>query len=502
VTKQFSQTSKEAQEMLALIKSEGKSIAQRKGSLKQWQAKSKLLSRKKRKSQLNRQQVKTIIETMRASDQLLLPKVFGPEMIREILDSIPSDVRKRDRFYTPEVAISLFVQQMLMEHCGCLKMVHVFNRIRMKRGQVEVSIDSSSYCSARMRLPLKLFETLHERTVDLVKPSRLDPRWLWKSRRVVLVDGMVVHAPDTPENQAVYPQPSSQLPGLGFPQLRLTVAICLASGVVLNSQNGPVEGKKTGEVTQFRAMQQSFLRGDIVVTDSNFECYRDLASLKYRGIDMVSCINGTRSSPFKGSCVAIEDKYEQIAKPKFDSTRFTREEWEALPAFITVRIIRYPVDGRNESITIVTTLLDREEYSAQDVADLYGYRWSCELDIRSIKTIMGMNELACLTPEMLQRELMTYFLAYNLVRVTMVDAARVTKQKPNRLAFKSAKNAWLAFDDASTEDESYSWLLWSVAQQTIGHRPGRQEPRKIKRRNSKYERLKLPRAVEKAALAA
>lgn len=462
--------------------------------------KPKTRSRRKNRRSLSRQQVKSKIEAMRSSGQLLLPQVFDDQTIRDILTELGHTNRKR--IFTPEITVALFVQQVLSEHCGCQKMLHEFNKQRKRENLCEVSADTSSYCAARRRVPLELFHSLMDHTVDLVQQNGLPSQWLWNDRRVILVDGHVVRAPDTPENQEVFPQPCSQKAGLGFPQVRQTVAICLATGVVLNVKCGPVEGKKTGEATQFRQMMSSFRRGDIIVADSNFECYRDLATLKQQGADMVCCINGSRTSPFTGKCLAVEDKSECVAKPKFNAKRFTREEWEALPENITIRIIRYPVGGRNESITIVTTLLDRETYPAEEVANLYGHRWDCELDIRSIKTVMGMGELACHSPEMIEREILAYYLAYNIVRVAMADAARVTNLKPRRISFKSAKNAWLSFGRDGNESNDYAWLLWSIAQRTIGHRPGRQEPRKVKRRDGKYERMKMPRAQEKQAIGA
>ena len=161
----------------------------------------------------------------------------------------------------------------------------------------------------------------------------------------------------------------------------------------------------------------------------------------------------------------------------------------------------------------MTTLLDQEKYSAEEVAQLYRRRWNCELDIRSIKSVMGMTELSCRTPEMLEREMLVYFLAYNLIRVTMAEAGQIAKLNPRQLSFKSSKDAWLNLGKKTKLDGSediqeveaieandYAWLLWSIATSKLTTRPGRLEPRKIKRRNSKYEFLKLPRNMEKAAL--
>ncbi len=133
------------------------------------------------------------------------------------------------------------------------------------------------------------------------------------------------------ENQEKYPQPTSQKPGLGFPQIRQCAIIYLATGVVLDVAYGAVLGKKTGEQTFFRQMFPKFLRGDIVITDSNFENYRDMAMLGQQGVYMVCNINGTRESPFTGRCTMLEETTKILQRPAFDPSRFTQAEWDAFP---------------------------------------------------------------------------------------------------------------------------------------------------------------------------
>lgn len=378
-------------------------------------------------------------------------------------------------------------------------MVHRLNAQRKKEHLCPISTDSSSYCEARARLPVKLIKILMKKTSQ--NTFDFDGRQgEWWDRRVVLVDGMVVSAPDTPENQEVYPQSSSQEVGLGFPQVRLLASICLKTGLVLDVQYGPILGKKTGEISLFRQMLSTFNRGDIIVGDAIFDCYRELSQLKKGGIDTVCEINGTRANPFNDTCVSVEEKVVILSRPNFNPSRFTADEWEALPESIKVRLIRYQVDGRKENITIVTTLLNAEKYPAAEVAKLYGFRWNCELDIRSIKSVMGMVELRCCTPPMLEREIMVYFLAYNLIRISMLDAAVVAKVSPRKLSFKSAMKAWLSMGSDSQKSGDFAHLIWSIATCRVGNRPGRKEPRKIKRRRSKYPRMTQPRALEKLAL--
>jgi Transposase DDE domain len=452
---------------------------------------------RKRKKKLKFAQAKKIVESLKASNSLLLLRIFDSKTIRRIWEELGCS--GRNRVYTPELTISLFVQQMLSKGTSCQEMVLRVNAQRKKDHLVPISTDSSSYCEARARLPLELIEILFKKSSQ--NTFDYDGRQgKWWDRRVFLVDGMVVSAPDTPANQEVYPQSSSQKVGLGFPQVRLLASICLKTGLAHDVQYGPILGKKTGEISLFRQMLPTFKRGDIIVGDAIFDCYRELSQLKMRGIDVVCEINGTRANPFSGKCVSVEDKVVKLSRPNFNPSRFTREEWEALPESIKVRLIRYQVNGRKDQITIVTTLMNEEKYPAVEVAKLYGFRWNCELDIRSIKSVMGMVELRCCTPAMLEREIMVYFLAYNLIRISMLDAAVVADVSPRELSFKSAMKCWQHMGSSSQETSDFAHLLWSIATCRVGNRPGRQEPRKIKRRNGKYPKMNKPRALEKLAL--
>lgn len=443
-------------------------------------------------------EVQKRIQRLRQSDRLVFHQLLEEKVIQRMLEEL--GCRFRHRIYTPAVTLSAFLEQAISDDGSCQQAVHRINNHRCSLGLPPASVDTNSYCEARHRLPEELFLQLLQRSAKTVQRSEPEA-WLWKERRVVLVDGCTTRAADTQANQAVFPQPSSQKPGLGFPQVRELVAVSLSSAVVLDVQIGPVEGKRTGELSLFRKMMPVFRRGDVVVADANFDSYVDMATLKQKRIDFVGAIAGSRTSPFTGKCRCIEEKRVALKRPQFDRDRFTREQWEALAKVLHVRMIRYQTDGRKEEITIITTLLDQERYPARSIAELYGFRWNCELDIRSIKTVMGMEELRCKSPEMLRREIYNYLLAYNLVRAAMCDAARITEQEPRKLSFKNAMQVLTEYAVLdSADDSTVVHVLWSIACNNVGDRPGRKEPRKIKRRRNKYRKMTRPRNEEKEAL--
>jgi len=168
--------------------------------------------RKARKSPTLAQIRKEII-ARRDSDELLLPKIFDDQTVDQLARKFgPAG---RERVYTIARTTSLFIHQVLSKKGGCQEIVHRFNAQRKSENLLPVSTNTSSYCEARHRIPVKLLKSLMHRTAGLAE-SKVPSDWLWQDQRVILLDGLVVDAPDTPENQEVYPQPSSQKPGLGF----------------------------------------------------------------------------------------------------------------------------------------------------------------------------------------------------------------------------------------------------------------------------------------------
>jgi hypothetical protein len=432
------------------------------------------------------------IEELMAREQIRLHDVFSDEEVHELYHEFAPNFR--DRCFPPAVTLGLFVSQTLSRAEACSTVLAQFNRDRKRQNLPPVCEDASSYCKARARLPVELIDTLSGQVMQKME-SKTPDDWKWKGLNVFLVDGFVLRAADTEANQERYPQPSTQKDGLGFPQVRVVTTTSLATGCILHYNTGQVEGKKTGEVTLFREKHMDFQPGDVVVGDSNFESFHDSVLLKRRGVEMVCCINGTRNSPLDGTiCETMDDVIMTVKKPCFDKTRFTREQWESLPNSISYRVIRYRVEGRKPEITIVTTLLDRARFTDRDIADLYGLRWDVEIDICCYKSTMGMGELRCQTPENLDREIAVAVLAYNLVRLLMADTAAVLELHPREISFSHARDAWKAFSDELETSYDLMWIILSASSRLVRDRPGRSEPRAIKRRNlTKYPKLKEPR---------
>lgn len=431
------------------------------------------------------------IKQMMSTDKMRLSQVFDDAEVHR--NCVDLEIHFRERNFTPAITLGLFVCQILSRGDACSTVMAQFNRERKRQGLFPVSEDGTGYAKARAKLTVELIDRLSSKVVKLSQDQSLS-QWKWKGLDVYLVDAMVLRAPDRAANQNMYPQPSSQKEGLGFPQVRVLVTTSLATKSITQYNTGPVIGKRTGEVSLFREKHQQFNEGDIIVGDSIFDSFHDSVLLNRQGVEMVFCINGSRNSPFEGVCETIDDEIVTIKKPKYNASRFTCDQWEALPDSIKYRIIRYRVSGRNEVITIVTTLLNRKRFRADEVAELYGLRWDVELDICSFKSTMAMCDLRCHTPENIDREIAAGILAYNLVQLLSNDAAAVVEIHPREISFSRARDAWINFSDELESSYDLMWIILSATSRLVRDRPGREEPRAIKRRNlTKYPKLKEPR---------
>ena len=446
-------------------------------------------------------------KTLESSPRLPFRELLDERRILEALKR--AGVAFRDRFFPPAVTIYAALSQVgCGKHSSCSDAVSRVIADRVARGKKPCSTGTSSYCTARGRLPEQLLVDLTQETGQELH-RQAPPEWLWKDRHVTLVDGSTATMDDNEVNQKEYPQSRNQKKGLGFPILRFVVLLSLATGTVLECAIGACRGKKTGEQSLFRQMGNSLKSGDILLGDRLYDCYRDIVVLKSRGIDVVFGKKQSRKCDFRsGRKLGPGDHVVTWNKPRYDSSRYaSRAEWEALPAEIEMREVRVTVrrrGHRTRTVTVVTTLLDAEQYSAKDLTDLFAQRWHCELDLRSIKRELGMRHLSSRSPQMARKDLWLHLLAYNLIRVRMAQAASVHGQTPRRLSFTTATKlihnfaphltAATPIKHARLERE----LLAAIGSSTVDHRPGRQEPRAVKKREQKYSYLTKPRPKHKA----
>jgi hypothetical protein len=411
-------------------------------------------------------------------------------------------VKYRDRLFNPVTTIWGFLSQVLSEDHSCRDAVSRIIAHRAASGVTVCSPNTASYCNARSRLLTGVLSTLTKRTAQQLQ-ANADDEWKWNDRSVFVADGSHVSMPDTEENQARYPQPPTQEPGLGFPLARITVLLSLATGACHDLAIAPYEGKGTGETTLLRAMYGALKPGDVVLADALFDNYFLICELKDRGIDIVA-----RAQYQRVGSQVVESRpdgdiilWQRPNKPH----GMTGEQYRRYPKNLLMRQVAVDARDKNnraEQFYVITTILDAAIDGGQ-FGDLYERRWEGEVDIRSIKSTMQMDILRCKTPAMVHKEIWAHLLAYNLLRTAMAVAASANDLEPRQVSFKGAKQALTAFapkiEAARPEDRPalIDAMLTVMAYHRVGNRPGRWEPRARKRRPKPGARLTQPRAIAK-----
>jgi hypothetical protein len=410
-------------------------------------------------------------------------------------------VRFYDSLYSPVTVLWLFLSQVIHANPTLAVTVECFLAWRLAQGMAPCSTDTGAYARARQRLPEALLAMLTRHTGREAEHAALG-EWRWLGRVVKLFDGSTVSMPDTPENQAAFPQSRTQAPGVGFPLARIGVLFSLSVGTVLDLGIRRWAGKFQSELAMLRDMIPSLEAGDVLLTDRYLCSYMEIALLLRRGVDYVGRMHAHRKVDFRcgrrlGSC----DHVVPWSKPRRPDW-MSPKDYAAIPETLSIREFRRRIARkgyRTRTIVVATTLLDAEQFSQDEIAKLYRLRWEAEINLRSLKIIMNMDVLRCQTPDMVRKEIWAHLLAYNLIRTVIAQAAARHGKHPRQISFTRAMRTLEAFRPAIAHVPReqlvalYEHMLTAIASHEIGNRPDRLEPRQRKRRPKPYKLMTKPR---------
>lgn len=439
-----------------------------------------------------------------------LADLFGKWVPSQFLESKESNENSRERIYSQNVTFWSFLSQVLSPGTPCREVVRKLQSYCSEKKLKVPGSNTASYCEARGRFALEDLQGIHEAVADEVE-KRVNEQQLWKGHDVKVIDGTGISMPDTSENQKAFPQPGGQRKGCGFPVVKLVACFSLASGALLKWVETSLKSHESIILKEFIGF---FKKGDILLTDRGFCSYANIALLVNQGVDAVMRVHQARKMDYrKGKKLS---KYEQIiiwGKPKLQKGQrknWSAREWNALPDELTLRMIRVfiQVKGfRTRQVDLVTTLLDDDAYTSEDLAELYYRRWSVELYFRHIKTTMKMEVLRCKSPQMIRKEIQVFIIGYNLIRALMQEAASAYQRNLDRLSFKATVDTIRQFRSAlnakrnqpRNQQRIIDEMLLIIAEETVPLREHRVEPRAVKRRPKPYQRLTKPRHIFKVS---
>jgi hypothetical protein len=439
-------------------------------------------------------------QTLRHMDFPPLPQQLRQLLPPELLAATEEGANSRQRIFSLGLTLECFLWQMLKPSTACREVVRAVQALFQVQGQGRVDEGTSAYVQARQRLPKERLEKALTHTAHTAD-QRVGAQGQLHGRPVKVADCSTTQLPDTKKNQKRYPQPSSQKPGCGFPLIKFLVLFSLSSGAILRVALGHW---RNHDLRLLHGLWDALEKGDILLGDRAYGEYLTLATLPAKGVDVVSRLHGGRKVDYRKAVQRLgrHDALFQWHRGYQKSKILNAQQWKQVPAQITVRILRFDalIRRRKKRITLVTTLLDPVAYPAHELIGLYARRWHLELALRHLKTTLGMELLRCQTPDMAEKELLAYLVAYNMIRCLMAQAVAQAGVEMDRLSFKGTVDAVRQFTPAIHKARSKAQrqqlcdeLLRTIARDLVPLRPHRQEPRAVKRRPKAYPLLNKPR---------
>jgi hypothetical protein len=431
-----------------------------------------------------------------------IEKLFAPILPADLLAQAPSGANSRQRLYSLRATFWGFLWQMLHPGTACREVVRQIQAL-FCGADLSTTVDegTSAYGQARQRLPLPVLQRARHAAAQHAEKLVPSDHQLWRGWRLKVTDGSTLSLADTPANQRAYPQWQSQQPGCGFPLLKIVGVFSLASGALLGYAKG---NKHSAELPLLFRLRSLFQRGDLLLADRGFCSYVVMVLLEMMGVACLFRLHHARPDDLReGIRLGNKDRLVVWRKPQLKPRYLPKALWRRVPEELTVRVLRVKLEipgFRTQTVTLATTLSDAEAYPAQELAALYLRRWRIELWWRHLKTSMGMEVLRCKTPAMLHKELEMSLTGYNLIRCLMAEAAALHDQPLEQLSFKGSVDAVRQYcpliaqaRSAKKQRRLVKDLLRVLALDLVPERPGRQEPRAVKRRPKPYPLLNKPR---------
>jgi len=429
-----------------------------------------------------------------------LESVFAPYLPETCFPkAVPKD-NSRHRVYTQGRTFWTFVWQCLTPKTSCREAVRQLQSLFDLEQGPDISEDNGASCRARKRLQASTLRQALAHTAQVADRHAPSTGRL-QGRPLKVVDGACVTLPDTPANRKAYSAPKTQQKlQTGFPLMRLVVLFSLASGAILAMLQGNLH---QAELRLFHLLMDTLEKGDIVIADRGFGHFVALCLLRELGVDLIA--RSARRCDGRQVLQRLGPKDWLVGwrKGGNPSAVLTPKQWEQLPPEVIVRIVRgslWRKGFRVREVTLVTTLLDPIAYPAEQLLGAYLRRWRLEMCLDDLKTTLGMETLRCRSPQMVEKEALTYLIAHNLIRCLMVEAAQTHDVELERISFKGSVDSVRQFSQAMAKAKSrkrrqslWEKLLRTLAADLVPDRPRRREPRAVKRQRNKYPHLDTSR---------
>jgi hypothetical protein len=402
----------------------------------------------------------------------------------------------RHRIFTPLITLNMFIRQVLSPDKSCRNAVAIFRAEQCAQQEQMSSASTGAYCKARKRLLTEVIQDLSLLVHKAITRESFANINLYKGRAIIVADGTTLTMPDTEENQLKWPQHGNQEIGIGFPIIRMVALQSISTGAVLGHAIAPHKGKETGEHALLRTLFHLIKCNDIFLGDRYYPSFFHMADIRAQEADGLYQAAAQRKIDFRrGVKLGEKDHIVEWIKPKVKPKYMPQEKYDSYPEIMRVR------EFNCKGTRYVTTLLDNKQNRKKELVNLYKLRWRIETCFAETKNTLQMGILSCKTPAMICKEIAIHFLAYNLVRMQMFQAAAFYSLDPLRLSFKGTLQytnnftALLINCVKSVFNQVLAEMYKCIAGEIVSERPGRTEPREVKRRCKPHKKMNKSRSI-------
>jgi hypothetical protein len=428
-----------------------------------------------------------------------LENCFASGLPADLFPKAAAKDNSRDRDYTRTRTFWCMLWQAFNPKAAGREVVRQLQALFTLEDGPTLSEEEGAYCRAKARLPLSEFARALAASAKAAG-QKAPALTLLQGRPLKAVDGSALTLADTPKNRKAYPPlQCADIPS--FPMMRIVVLFGLAGGAISALAQGSWH---TSELSLLGSLLGQLASGDILLGDRGFGCYPLVAFLKHAlGINFIGRTTRRIDGRRRIRLLAKNDWLILWEKGPQPSAWLTALQWAGLPCQITLRAVRgrcYQKGFRVSQVTVVTTLLDPQRYPAQEILRAHLLRWRLEMCLDDLKTTLEMETLRGRSPEMAQKEVYTRLIAHNLIRGILAQAAAQHRVPLERISFKGSLDALRQFSQAMSQartkkkrQQLWDQLLQTLAADLVPHRPGRREPRAVKRKKNKCPRLGCPR---------
>jgi hypothetical protein len=439
------------------------------------------------------------LQQVRSYTLCQLENCFASSLPADLFPKATAGPNSRDVHYTRSRTFWGMLWQALNPKAAGREVVRQLQALFILEGGPHISEEDGAYCRAKARLPMSEFPRALKASATAAC-QKAPVLALLQGRPLKVADGSTLTLADTDKNRKAYPP--LQCPDIpSFPMMHIVVLFCLASGAVLALAQG---SWNDSELSLLGSLSSQLAGGDILLGDRGFGCYPLVAFLKHAlGIDFVGRTRRRVDGRRRLRRLAKKDWLIVWKKGLQPSAWLTALQWAGLPCQTTLRAVRgrcCQKGFRVRHVTVVTTLLDPQLYPAQEILQAYLLRWRLEMCLDDLKTTLEMETLRGKSPEMAQKEVYTHLIVHNLIRGLLAQTALQHHVALERISFKGSLDALRQFSQAMSQartkkkrQQIWEQLLQTLAADLLPHRPGRHEPRAVKRKKNKYPRLNAPR---------